>query len=313
MPTITLPGAVGEFAASRHGVLSKRQAASFGLKPSDLRQLVLHRVLQEVAPGVFLLPDSEPTWKREMMSATLCSREIGVAGYESAGALHVVDGCPPGPVVLALRAPRRILMDGVRTHVGPLEDIDVTEVEHIRCTTVERTICDIASVSTDFMAKMAFEWYWRTRQNLSSLQHTVDRLHRPGQSGTKIIQELLVEARLTGKPTESALEVRLEAIIGDIEGLVRQHEIFDSSGRFVGRVDFAIPQLRIGIEAHSKQHHSSPEAHQRDRKRHDDIVAADWRVRYITSKEMDDPCRLRNGVQRMINGLENPGFPTIPW
>jgi very-short-patch-repair endonuclease len=313
MPTITLPGAVGEFAASRHGVLSKRQAASFGLKPSDLRRFVNHRLLQEVAPGVFLLAGSEPSWKQEIMSATLCSREIGVAGYESAAALHAVDGYPPGPLVLALPAPRRILMDRVRTHVGPLDEVDVTEVDHIRCTTAERTICDIASVATDLMATMAFEWYWRTHQDLAPLQRAVDRLHRPGQRGTRIVQELLVDARLKGKPTESALEVRLEAIIGDLEGIVRQHKIFDASGRFLARVDFAIPQLRIAFEAHSKQHHSSPEAQQRDRERHDNIVAAEWKVRYITSKEMGDPSRLRYGMNRLIKGLENPGFPTGLW
>jgi very-short-patch-repair endonuclease len=204
-------------------------------------------------------------------------------------------------------------MDRVITHVGPLDDVDLTEVDRIRCTTVERTICDLASVSSVFLTTMAFEWYWRTRLDLTPLQRAVDRLHRPGQRGTKLVQELLVASRLKGQPTESPLEVRLEAIIGDIEGLVRQHNIFDASGRFLGRVDFAIPALRIAIEAHSKQHHSSPDAQCRDRGRHDDIVAAAWRVRYVTSKEMSDPSRLRYGVQRMIAGAEDPGFPANPW
>jgi very-short-patch-repair endonuclease len=168
-------------------------------------------------------------------------------------------------------------------------------------------------VSPDLLVKMAFEWYWRTHHDLGRLQRTVDRLHRPGQRGTRIVQELLVDSRLREQPTESPLEVRLEAIIGDLDGLVRQHRIFDASGRFLGRVDFAIPELHIAIEAHSKLHHSSPEAQRRDRERHDQIVAADWRVRYITSKEMDDPSRLRYGVQRLISGRENPGFPTEIW
>jgi very-short-patch-repair endonuclease len=313
MPSTALPGAVGEFAASRHGVLSQRQAASFGLKPSDLRRFTNSRLLHEAAPGVFVVVGSVPTWKQQIMCATLCSREVGVAGYESAAALHSVDGYPPGPLVLTLPAPRRILMDDVVTHVGPLPPADLSVVDHIRCTTIERTICDLGSVSSELKVRMAFEWYWRTHPDLTSIQRAVDRLHRPGQRGTKLVQELLVEARLKGRPTESALEVRLEAIIGDMDGLVRQHEIVDLSGRFVARVDFAIPELKVAIEAHSREHHSSPEAQRRDRRRHEAIVAARWKARYVTSKEMEDPARLRSRVQKVLAGRENPGLPVGLW
>lgn len=309
MPSITLPGAVGEFAASRHGAFSRRQAASFGLESRDVRRLLEGRVLDEPAPGVLVVSAVPASWRQQLMIASLCCNAVGAIGFEAAAALQQVDEFREGPLTLLLPAPRRIYLEGVSVHVGPFSEVDLTEVDGIRCTTVERTLCDVGSTSPPWLVKMAFEWYWRTH-GLSGLQDAVDRLHRPGQHGTKVIQELLVEARLKGRPTESALEVRLEAIIGDLDGLVRQYEVFAADGSFIARTDFAIPELRFAIEAHSKEHHSSPTAHAKDRRRHDALVANEWRVRYVTSTEMSDPSRLRSDIRRLLAGRDTSTLPT---
>jgi very-short-patch-repair endonuclease len=312
MPALTPLGAVGELAASRHGAFSRRQAASFNVKRADLDRLLRDRVIRELAPGVFVFTGAPASWRRGLAVATLCCNEAGVVGFESAAQLHGVDGYRDDRVVLVLTSPRRIHLEGVTVHVGPLAAIDITQVDGIRCTTVERTLCDLGSVSSDFRVKLAFEWYWRRAANLVALQATVDRLHRPGQHGTKAIQELLVAARLDGRPTGSALEVRLEAIIGDIEGIVRQYEVFDRMGRFVARPDFAIPALRVAIEAHSRQHHQGFAARDKDQARHEALVANDWRVQYVTAKQMDDPAKVRSGIRTLIKSTDSPTLPTWP-
>ena len=311
MPTYAVPHAVGEFAASRHGALSRRQAAELGLKPSLVRRLLHQRALIEPAPGVLVIVGSKATWRQELAVASLCCREAGAIGFESAAALHGTDGYCEGPRAVLLPAPRRFPIVGVRTHVGPFDLLDLTVVDGIRCTTVERTLCDLGSVSSAHQVRMAFEWYWRTFRDLAPLQAAVDRLHRPGQHGTRAMQELLVEARLKGVPTESALEVRLEAIIGDLDGLVRQYNVFDDAGAFVARVDFAIPERRVAFEAHSKQFHDGTKAHRRDRRRHERLVACGWTVRYITSAEMGEPAKLRTSVRRVLDGREHPGLPAL--
>ncbi|MBI4932580.1 MAG: type IV toxin-antitoxin system AbiEi family antitoxin domain-containing protein [Actinobacteria bacterium] len=310
MPTHTLKGAVGELAASHHGAFSRRQAASIGVSTRHLVRLVDQRVLTEPAPGVYALLGTPLTWRHRLAVATLCSNEAGAAAYESSAQLHAFDGYTDDAVTVLLPSPRRLRLEGVSVHVGPMDPVDLTVIDGIRCTTVERTLCDLGSVSSPFMVKLAFEWYWRTCSDLSVLQQTVDRLHRPGQRGTRAIQDLIVESRLHGRPTESGLEVRLEAIIGDIPGLVRQHEVFDESGQFVARVDFAIPSLRLAFEAHSEQFHSGPDAQERDLRRHARLTDADWRTRYITSKEMLNPLGLRAEVQRLLGSSESPALPT---
>jgi very-short-patch-repair endonuclease len=269
------------------------------------------RALVEPAPGVLVIAGSEATWRQQLTVASLCCREAGAVGFEAAAALHGTDGYREGARAVLLPAPRRFPIVGVETHVGPFDHIDLTVVDGIRCTTVERTLCDLGSVSPDHSVRMAFEWYWRSFNDLAPLQAAVDRLHRPGQHGTKAMQELLVDARLKGVPTESALEVRLEAIIGDLDGLARQYNVFDDAGAFVARVDFAIPELRIAFEAHSKQFHDGAEAHRRDSQRHERLVTHRWKVRYITSAEMDNPAKLRTSVRRVLDGREHPVLPAL--
>ncbi|MDO8362009.1 MAG: hypothetical protein Q7V88_03865 [Actinomycetota bacterium] len=176
------------------------------------------RLLAEPAPGVLVLAGTPQTWRQRLAVATLCSNSAGAAGFQAAAALHGADGFPETDLALLLPSPRRILYHGVTVHVGPFEEIDLTEVDGIRCTTIERTLCDLGSVTSAFLVGLAFEWYWRRTGDLDRLQQTVERLNRPGQRGTRLIQEFLGDARLKGVPTESGLEVRLEAILGEFEG-----------------------------------------------------------------------------------------------
>ena len=308
----TLEGAVGELAASRHGVISRRQAVSIGLHSADLRRLVRTRVLAVVAPNVFVLVSAPSTWRQQLAIATACANEAGAVGFESAGGLHRIDGATEDRIVLLLAAPRRIHYDKVEVHVGPVEAMDLTVVDGIRCTTIERTLCDLATVRSDFEVRLAFEWYWRRHPDLSALQQTIDRLHRPGQSGTKVLQRVLLEAQMEGVPTESGLEVRLEAVLRGMPGLVRQFEVFGDDRRFVARVDFALPDHRIALEAHSVEFHSSEAAHVADVARHRRLVDAGWRVRYVTSADMADPVRVWHDVQAMRRGGPGHTLPPRP-
>lgn len=307
-----LEGAVGELAASRHGVISRCQAVAIGLHVPDLLSLVKARLLSLAAPNVYVVASYPPSWRQRLAVATACCNEAGTAGFESAASLHRMDGAVEGPVVVLLAAPRRIHLDGVVVHVGPIGDVDVTFVDGIRCTTVERTLCDLASVGSEFEVQLAFEWYWRRHRDLRALEETVERLHRPGQSGTKVLQRLIGEARLGGVPTESALEVRLECVLRGLPGLVRQYEVVDVAGAFVGRVDFALPELRIAIEAHSAEFHSSEVAHRSDTRRHERLVDAGWRVRYVTSADMADPSNVWAAVQAMRRGGPGDALPPRP-
>jgi very-short-patch-repair endonuclease len=52
--------------------------------------------------------------------------------------------------------------------------------------------------------------------------------------------------------------------------------------RFIGRVDFARPELRFAIEVDGYEFHSSLSAFNRDRARQNELVAAGWTVLRFT-------------------------------
>jgi very-short-patch-repair endonuclease len=247
------------------------------------------------------------TWRQRLTVATLACNGSGAGGYRSAATMHQVDGYdeppPHGRVELLTAGNRHYKGLDVTLHTGPFSPEDLIEVDGILCTTIARTLCDLGSVEPMHRVRVAFEWAWRNGVSLTWLQQTVDRLHRPGQRGTGVLQRLLVEARRHERPTESGLEVELACILDDIPGLVRQFEVFDPMGAFVARVDFAVPEARLAIEAHSRRYHFGPQAEARDLDRHQRLTQCGWTTMYVTKRDMANPVSVRRRVLAAKSGL----------
>ena len=304
MPTTASWGAVGELAASRHGVTSRSQAAQHGISRTSVAQLLRRGYLIEPAPGVLVVVGSAPTWHQQITIATSAGRASAVAAFRTAAALHGMDGyeCSDSePIELLATSHRRVALPGIVVHRGPIQPSDLHTVNSITCTSVARTLCDLGSIDPVHRVRMAFEWAWRNNYSLDWLQRTADRLHRPGQRGTGVLQKLLVDARLHERPTESALEVRLECILEGIPGLVRQHSIHRADGSLVARTDFAIPAVRLALEAHSKRFHFGPTTDAHDAQRDTALVAQGWYTYYVTNQAMNNPAALRATVRRLIS------------
>ena len=293
-------GAAGEFAASRHGALTRRQEAEFGLTPIVVRRLIREGHLLEPAPGVLTIGGSPPTWKQRLLVATLASNAAGVAGHHAAAALHGVDGYAPGRLSIVLAGHRRIHLPDLVVHRGPLDRSDVTEVDGIRCTTIARTVCDLGSVDSETMLRQAFDWAWRGGVSLRWLAETARRLDTNRRPGPRRVLALVDEASRVRRPTESALEVGVEQALGSIDGLVRQFVVRRRDGSCVARVDFAIPHLRIAIEAHSRRFHFGLDVEELDAARESSLQAEGWIVRYVTDRQRRYPVELRRSVLDLI-------------
>jgi hypothetical protein len=295
-------GAVGEFAASRHGAFHRRQAAESGLTPSVIARLIREGMLEEPIPGVLVVVGSPDTWHRRLSIATSVGTARVVAGFRSAAALHRLDGYESGPLEVILERRKRIPLPGVVVHHGPLSAVDVTVVDGIECTTIARTLADLGSVDTADVVEAAFNDAWRRRVSLAWMRSTAERLHRPGQSGTRVLLELLDAAEARGRPLESPLEGRVERLLDrvPVHGLVRQHTVSAPDGSFVARVDFAVPALRLAFEAHSARHHSGTAASMRDGSRDDRLLAVHWTAEYLTQADLHRPAATEARVRSLV-------------
>lgn len=293
-------GPAGEFAASRHGAFTRSQAATSGLTPKTISRLLRDAVLAEPVPGVLVVVGSPATWHQRLYVATLASNHAGAAAVRSAAALAGMDGHPPGPLEILVPNSRRIDLPDLVVRRGPFDDEDLHEVDGIRCTGIARTLCDLGSIVDSAKLKLAFEWAWRNGTSLLWMERTALRLDRPRNPGPRMLLELIDGARRGGKPTESALEVKVEHVIGSLPGLVRQHIVTAPTGEFIARVDFAIPELKIAIEAHSRERHFTTDAILADGEREEALQADGWIVRFVTEAHRRRPEALRTSLLALI-------------
>jgi very-short-patch-repair endonuclease len=293
-------GPIGELAAARHGAVTRAQAASIGISRTVIERLLRNGHLDEPVPGVLVVAGTPPTWHQRLTIATLASNEAGVAGMRSAAALHGFDGFPPGPLEIIVPNTRKLALPDVVVRRRLLSPSDVHEVDGIRCTGVARTLCDVAALGSMHRARIAFDSVWRAGHSLAWLESTARRLSGPRMVGPKRVLQLVDEARHRGTPTASALEVDVEQALLGIPGMVRQHEVRRADGSFVARVDFAIPALKIAIEAHSRRHHFGLTPEENDAEREAALQAEGWIVRYITNAQRKNAAALLRSVRQLV-------------
>lgn len=172
---------------------------------------------------------------------------------------------------------RRARHPGLIVHESLAFDaIDIVMRDAIPVTTAARTLFDLAGVCGPGTLDLAIDNALRRRLTTAAeLAATRDRLARSGRKGSRPFG--VAVGRRTGV-TESEAERRLLQLMhrqGLAEPVV-QHEILDDEGRFVARVDFAYPDLRIAIEYDSYEHHMGTVAHERDGARRNAVLAVGW-------------------------------------
>ena len=301
MATRTHWGAAGDVAASRHGAFHRSRAAELKLSDATIRGLKRSGHLDEPIPGVLVVVGSPNTWQRRLEIATLGSRGLGSAGFATAATLHQMDGYRHGAVPdLLVPSWRRQLTPAATLHVGPFEEPDFVHIDGWRCTTVARTLCDIAGADPLPKVRTAFESMWRAGVSLEWVRRTAETLDQPRRPGPSVVLELVAEAHRFEQPTGSALEVQLGEILRGIPGLVRQHSIHGEDGEFIARPDFAVPDVRLAIEAHSRRFHFGPTATHADEDREHRMTADGWLTMYFGATSIRSPARVRSDVERTI-------------
>jgi hypothetical protein len=94
---------------------------------------------------------------------------------------------------------------------------------------------------------------------------------------------------LAGSPQETRLRLLLHSSL--LPRPVAQYKIFDADGRFVARVDFAWPELRLALE-YDGVWHGEPQQVGKDRARLNRLTACGWRVVFVTAADLRDPVAL---------------------
>jgi hypothetical protein len=276
-------GAVSRSAASRYGVFTRAQAASLGLDRRTTVRLLEAGTIHCAAPGVYVWSAVAPSWEQRLAVAQAAGGGHGIVSHRASGRLHDTDGllhCH----LLELSSTQRLKVAGAVVHqVAWLSPRDIVTVRGFRTTNLARTLCDLGCVLDDDGLERALDSARRAGVNLRWVRETAMRLHRPGQAGTSAILRQLdameVGATVRGSWFERAVELMLDD--PRIPPFVRQHRILDADGNELARPDLAIPVLKFGVEAHSRQFHFGRLPEGADEDRDHRLVRVGWDVMYL--------------------------------
>ena len=149
--------------------------------------------------------------------AETSSRPAGQAGFERWRRTdlrrHSGNSQVSGETLAEVTCPRwrRARHDGLLVHeTTALSDRDMTAVDGIPVTTIERTILDLAAVCSSFTVDLAIDSAIRRQlTNVDKLCAMLRRVGKRGRKGTKTLRRLLADRDSQYTPTESEREQML--------------------------------------------------------------------------------------------------------
>lgn len=120
------------------------QAASAGYSRSLLAHHVGSGMLERVDRGIYRLSRFPESPHADLVVAWLRAGKAAAVSHESALGLYGVSDVLPHEVHVTVPRTASRRRNGVRLHTSPLSAEDVSALEGIMVTTVERTIADVA-------------------------------------------------------------------------------------------------------------------------------------------------------------------------
>jgi Transcriptional regulator, AbiEi antitoxin/Protein of unknown function (DUF559) len=283
-------------AADQHGVFALFQLTALGLSASAVRSRVATGRLYRVYPGVYALtPPSLLTIEGRYMAAVLACGPGAALSHRSAAALR------------GLRRTQRSGLDvtvpnrSCRRHAGldvhrstTLRPEDVTRVRGIPCTTIARTILDMAEVIQPRQLEAVFEQ--ADQMELLDLRALGEQVAlSPTRVGASRVKKLIDEYEFGLGVTWSDLERDFKAMIAPaaIPMPLINHFIVLSDGGEAIRRDFYWPEYGLVVETDGWRTHRTRAAVERDRRNDQRLTVAGYLVVRMTYRQIHrEPARM---------------------
>jgi very-short-patch-repair endonuclease len=230
---------------------------------------------------------------------------ISLFSHRTAGALLGLEGIPEGEVEVLIPSPRRA--EGVTVH--RLENDDRPRsvfVDGFRITNAERTLLDLYSALSQGNLEGALEDALRRRlTTLDRLWSIYAKKGRPGRKGCKAFRAALLRHDARDGTLASRMEAKLRRILSRLPGesAIPQHEVRVDEHRYV--IDFAYPDIALGIEAQSLKWHLGHDRWIYDMRRDRRLKMVGWTMLYYPWDDIHlNPDQVGTEIQRIRTELE---------
>jgi very-short-patch-repair endonuclease len=299
-PQRLLDRAIVELMGRQHGVASLAQLAALGLAAGAVRYRVRVGRLYRIHRGVFAL-SPQLSKRGRWMAAVLACGQGAVLSHRSAADLWGLRANSRAAIDVTVARQRGRRRRGIDVHrADTLVPADITVRDGIPCTTVARTLLDLAEVVNRRQLKAA------CRQaevlglfDLRAIDELLERAH--GRRGAKPLRTVV--AKLAPEPafTRSDLELRFLALCKRATlprpQVNRWVELPDGGDE----VDFTWPERKLAVETDGWETHRTRSAFEEDRRRDQRFALAGWRViRFTWRQILDDPGEVEAVLHRLL-------------
>lgn len=273
----------------RGGVVDVHDAVAEGLDPRAYQRRIRDEDWWRPFDGdVAVLPGAGDGARVQVAAALHLLGSRAAASHGTAMWLHGLWSGAPSTITVSVpvdRAPRaRPGLQVVRTRT--LRQADVVDVDGVRCTSVARTLRDVAGrLSDDGLRAMLTTAEQRRLVDLPTL---LEQAALPGTARGAGRFRRMVELRRRDR-WDSGLE-RDGAALFRAHGFTPHHGPFPvrcPDGRVV-HVDVAFPAVRLAVECDGIGYHSDPASFETDRIRWQQLAAAGWQVIWLTRVALRD-------------------------
>jgi predicted transcriptional regulator of viral defense system/very-short-patch-repair endonuclease len=292
-------------AAEQHWIVTIAELIELGFSRSAIARLVQARRLHPLHRGVYVVGHPDASREGRRLAAVKACGEGALLSFRAAGAHHGLRESQAARIDVTVPGDRRLSRSGIRIHrCSTLITEDRTMVDAIPCTSVARTLLDLASLIDDRGVERALERaeileVYDHRQIVSLLGRLrghpgTPRLARVAEAanpGTTISRSDLEEAllrvcRCAGLPEP---ELNQSILLGGVHT----------------EVDFLWRAERVIVEVDSWKYHRQRGQFRRDRRRDQLLELEGWGHARFTDTEVKYEATHVEGVIRRL--LSSPG------
>jgi very-short-patch-repair endonuclease len=295
---------IAEIAEAQHGLITTTQLAGLGVVDRTARAWAADGRLHRVQTGIYAVGHRPLTPHARWLAGVLACTEGSVLSHRSCAALARFRRDWAGGVDVTV--PGRIgkSREGLVVHRADLLlSREITEVAGIPCTTVARTLVDLATVlrpdQVEYTIHTAQSKRLVTRAEIAAVI-----AHLPGRRGTGVVRRIL---RLTDESEDDARSsnerrfrriirrARLPAPVGNYWVALASHPAGGVE------VDFAWPSRRVAVEIDSAVYHETERARINDPARTRALMLAGWRVIRFSDRDLlERPAQVAAQMRRLI-------------
>jgi len=282
-------------AAESHGVFNVAMLDQLGIPHADRHyRTETHRWVR-LHSGVYRIAGAPVTWRGELLAACWAGGTRAAASHRSAAALWDLPGAVVDLAEITCPRWRRARHEGLIVHETlALGAADITIVDHIPCTSIERTLFDMCGTGGSGLADLLIDSALRRRlTTIERLLATRDRLAKRGRRGGANFRSAMDRRDPSAALPESEPERMLARylVANGLPAPVHQHVVRNRRNLFVARVDLAYPEAGVMIEYDSAAHHLGKIALERDSIRRNAMTSLGLRVVTATAADLRDRAR----------------------